>query len=82
VEPNHALEAEIHKSPQTALSARHVPDSIPILPEVPRSLEGKKLEVEVKRILARYPPEKAVNTNSMANPGYIGYFVDFCVKMN
>ena len=62
---------------RTQLSARHVPDEVYALPEVPRTLTGKKLEVPIKRILLGHPPAKAVNRDSMANPGIIDWFVAF-----
>src|SRR5690606_3989713 len=57
------------------LSARHVPDEVYALPDIPRTLTGKKLEVPIKRILLGHPPAKAVNRDSMANAGIIDWFV-------
>ena len=71
-----ALKGKINKSIRSALSPRHVPDSIFVISEVPHTLNGKKLEVPVKKILAGSPPEKAVNRDSMANPGSISFFLD------
>ena len=59
------------------LSARHVPDGVFAIPEVPRTLSGKKMEVPVKKILLGQPVEKSVNRDSMANPGSIDWFVSF-----
>jgi acetoacetyl-CoA synthetase len=59
------------------LSARHVPDGVFAVPEVPRTLSGKKLEVPVRKILLGHPAEKAVNRDSMANPGSMDWFLDF-----
>jgi len=81
VELDDALKGKINQSIRTALSPRHVPDSIHAIPEVPRTLNGKKLEVPVKRILAGYPPEKAVNVDSMANPESIVYFTNLFRRM-
>ncbi len=64
-----ALKNKINKSIRSALSPRHVPDSIHAIGEVPHTLNGKKLEVPVKKILAGFPVERAVNVDSMANPG-------------
>ena len=71
-----ALKNKINKSIRSALSPRHVPDSIHAIGEVPHTLNGKKLEVPVKKILAGFPVERAVNVDSMANPGAIDYFVN------
>jgi acetoacetyl-CoA synthetase len=57
------------------LSPRHVPDEIVAVPEVPRTLNGKKLEVPVKRILLGTPPAKAVNPDTLANPAAIEPFL-------
>ena len=62
---------------RTTLSARHVPDGVFAVPEVPRTLSGKKLEVPVKKILLGHPLEKAVNRDSTANPAAIDWFVAF-----
>jgi acetoacetyl-CoA synthetase len=75
VEP--ALRARLLQRIRSELSARHVPDEVYAVPEVPRTLTGKKLEVPIKRILLGHPPAKAVNRDSMANPGIIDWFVAF-----
>ncbi len=62
---------------RTKLSARHVPNEVYAIPEVPRTMSGKKLEVPVKKILLGQPVEKSVNKDSMANPGSIDWFVAF-----
>ena len=50
------------------LSPRHVPDEIRAVPDVPRTLSGKKLEVPIRRILTGVPEETAVNRGTLANP--------------
>jgi acetoacetyl-CoA synthetase len=50
------------------LSPRHVPDEILAIPEVPRTLNGKKCEVPVKRVLAGVPLEQAVSQGALKNP--------------
>jgi acetoacetyl-CoA synthetase len=61
---------------RTAVSPRHVPDAIVEIAEVPRTLNGKKLEVPVKRILMGTPVERAVAPGTVANPGAIEHIVD------
>lgn len=56
------------------ISPRHVPDDIFAVPEVPKTLNGKKLEVPVKRILMGAPLEKAVNLGAVNNPDSIRFF--------
>ena len=71
-----ALEQRLKQTIRTALSPRHVPDAIFSIPEVPRTLNGKKLEVPVKKILLGVPVERAANPDSLKNPELLSYFVD------
>jgi acetoacetyl-CoA synthetase len=50
------------------LSPRHVPDEIRVIGEVPRTLNGKKCEIPVKRVLSGVPLEQAVSLGALANP--------------
>ena len=50
------------------LSPLHVPDRFLLIDEVPRTLNGKKCEVPVKKILAGLDPEKAVSRGALRNP--------------
>ena len=70
-----ALVQRLKDAIRTQLSARHVPDEVLMIAEVPRTISGKKLEVPVKKILLGQSPEKACNRSSMANPGSIDAFV-------
>lgn len=75
LELDDALRKKINTKIRTTLSPRHVPDAIYVVPEVPKTLNNKKLEVPVKKILMGTPVEKAVNVDSMANPKAIERFV-------
>lgn len=58
------------------LSPRHVPDRIVAVAEIPRTLNGKKLEVPVKRILLGTAPEKAASRDTLKNPAALDPFVE------
>jgi acetoacetyl-CoA synthetase len=60
---------------RTSLSPRHVPDEIIAIDEVPRTLNGKKCEVPVKRILAGVPLDEAVSEGALKNPAAMRAFV-------
>src|SRR5439155_14422534 len=47
-----ALTERIQRAVREQLSPRHVPDAVFAIPAVPRTLNNKKLEVPVKRILS------------------------------
>jgi len=70
-----ALEPALRKSLRAALSPRHVPDRFIEVTEIPRTLNGKKCEVPVKKILAGTPPEKAVSRDALANPDSLKAFL-------
>jgi acetoacetyl-CoA synthetase len=71
------LRTRLFDAIRSKLSARHVPNDVFAISEVPRTLSGKKMEVPVKKILLGHPIEKSVNRDSMGNPGSIDWFVDF-----
>jgi acetoacetyl-CoA synthetase len=57
------------------LSPRHVPDEIHVVPGVPRTLSGKKLEIPVRKILLGTPVPEAADPNALANPEVLGSYV-------
>jgi acetoacetyl-CoA synthetase len=72
-----ALRKRLLDALRTRLSARHAPNEVYAIPEVPRTMSGKKMEVPVKKILLGQPVEASVNRDSMANPASIDWFVAF-----
>jgi len=76
-----ALERKIKDAIRTALSPRHVPDAIVAVPDVPRTLSGKKLEVPVKKILMGVPVERAANPDSLCNPELLPFFVELASRL-
>ena len=77
VELDDALKTTIRNKIRANLSPHHVPDEIIAIPEVPRTLNGKKLEVPVKKLFMGAPLEKAISVDSMSNPQVMQYFIEF-----
>ncbi|MBP7564923.1 MAG: acetoacetate--CoA ligase [Burkholderiaceae bacterium] len=69
-----ALRGRINAAIRTALSPRFVPDALYQVPEIPRTLSGKKQELPIKKLLLGQPLEKVVNRDAMANPGCLGWY--------
>lgn len=69
------LASRVKERIRSALSPRHVPNGIYTAPSVPRTLNGKKVEVPVKRILQGAPLADVAAEASMANPEAMAYFV-------
>ena len=60
---------------RTRLSPRHVPDDIIVVPMIPRTLSGKKLEIPVKKILLGAKPGDVCSLDSLVNPAALDDFV-------
>jgi acetoacetyl-CoA synthetase len=61
-------EDRIRSSLREQLSPRHVPDRIIAVGRLPRTLNGKKVEVPVRRILLGAEPDQALSKDSLADP--------------
>jgi acetoacetyl-CoA synthetase len=62
---------------RTALSPRHVPDSIVAVPTIPYSRTGKKLEVPVKKILLGAAPDAVASPGALVDPDALDAFVAY-----
>ncbi len=76
-----ALKAKVKAAIRTLASARHVPDEVYAIDEVPRTLTGKKLELPVRKLLLGAPREKVASRDAMANPGSLGFFVALAKRL-
>jgi acetoacetyl-CoA synthetase len=74
------LEDRIRRKIRSDLSPRYVPDKILQVPSVPKTLNGKKLEVPVKKLLMGGDPVKVVNMDSLSDPQSIGFFVELAAR--
>ena len=75
-----ALVARMLAAIRFALSPKHVPDAVFAIPEVPRTLSGKKLEVPIKRLLLGEPVHRVVQRDAMANPDSLAWFERFAAS--
>lgn len=67
---------DLRRTIRTVLSPRHVPDDIVAIDAVPRTLNGKKCEVPVKRVLAGVPLEQAVSLDALQDAAAMTPFVE------
>ena len=56
---------------------RFLPNEIFAVPEIPRTLSGKKQELPIKRLLLGHAIEKVINKDAMANPGCLEWYLEF-----
>jgi acetoacetyl-CoA synthetase len=52
-----------------------VPDEILVVPGVPHTRTGKRLEVPLKRLFQGVAPEKAVNTGAVDDASLVEHYV-------
>ena len=76
-----ALKKKIRQRISKELSPRYVPDEIFAVPEIPRTLSGKKLEVPIKKILLGAEPRSALSRDSLSNPDSIDRFVEVAKQL-
>jgi acetoacetyl-CoA synthetase len=69
------VEPRLRQALRTELSPRHVPDRFLTVDAIPHTLNGKKCEVPVKRILAGVDPDQAVSRDALAKPESLGPFI-------
>ena len=75
-----ALQTEICNRIRTQLSPRYVPDDLLVVKEIPHTLNGKKLEVPVKRLFQGVSLAKAVSREAVGNPEALNEFVELSKK--
>jgi len=82
--PGHALDgalkSRINDAIRQALSPRFMPNEIFQVPEIPRTLSGKKQELPIKKLLLGQAIDKVVNREAMANPGALQWYVEFAQR--
>jgi acetoacetyl-CoA synthetase len=71
------LDARLRQAVRAALTPRHVPNEIVAVPEIPKTLTGKKLELPIKKLLLGQPLEKVLKRDAMANPSSLEWFIKF-----
>lgn len=81
-ELNEELQAKIREKIKNIVSPKFMPDKIFTINEVPKTINGKKLEVPIRKILLGFDPDKVINYDSMSNPDSVQYFIDLAGQLN
>lgn len=71
-----ALQEELKTAIRARTSARHVPDEVIAVPDIPMSHTNKRLEVPIKRLYSGLQLSDALNIGSVANPDALNWFVE------
>jgi acetoacetyl-CoA synthetase len=75
-----ALRQRINQALSRQLSPRHVPNRVYAVEQVPRTLNGKKVEVPVKRILAGAETATVISPDAMSNPESLRFFEELAAN--
>jgi acetoacetyl-CoA synthetase len=70
------LTSRISSALRSQLSPRHVPDRIVVVPTIPRTATGKKVEVPIKKILSGADPASAVTLSALGDPDSLAPFLE------
>ena len=70
-----SLRGEIRSKLRSEISPRYAPDEIHQIAEVPRTLNGKKIEVPIKKILSGASVEQVISLEAVSNPNSLRFFV-------
>jgi acetoacetyl-CoA synthetase len=76
------VEPQLRADLRQQLSPRHVPDRFVAIEAVPRTLNGKKCEVPVKKILAGTPVDRAISKDALRDPAALDVFVAMAERMS
>lgn len=77
-----ALKEKIKIKIREHLSPRFAPDEIYEVMDVPKTLNGKKLEVPIRKLLLGFDAENVINSDSMGNPESLSFFLELAKKFN
>ena len=72
-----AIETQIVDAIKEHLSPRFVPNEIVAVKAIPKTLNGKKLEVPIRKILLGMDVEKTLNQDAIANPDSLSFFYHY-----
>jgi acetoacetyl-CoA synthetase len=74
--PEDGLQARIAAAVRSELSPRHVPDRIIEVRALPHTLNGKKVEVPIRRILLGARPSEVVSADALSDPEALNVLLD------
>ncbi len=66
---------------RTKLSGRHVPNAVFAVPQIPRTITGKKMELPMKKLFLGAPLASVANPGAMANPESLAWFEAFAANL-
>jgi acetoacetyl-CoA synthetase len=86
LQPGHRLsdqlQAKIREQIKVNISPRFMPDELYAVEQIPKTLNGKKMEIPIRKLLLGFEMEKAINPDSMSNPESLPDFLELSKKFS
>ncbi|MEO6131552.1 MAG: acetoacetate--CoA ligase, partial [Saprospiraceae bacterium] len=83
--PGHKVDPDLKKKISSLLklkcTPRHIPDDVILVPDIPYTISGKKMEAPVKKILMGMQVDDSLNRDAMRNPESLEFFTHFLVPL-
>ena len=76
-----SLKRRIEDAIRHDLSPRFIPDAIYQVPDIPRTLSGKKQELPIRKLLLGMNPSQVINRDAMANPQSLDWYIALAQSM-
>lgn len=76
------LAAKIKEQIREHISPRFIPDQVYLVKHIPKTLNGKKMEVPIRKLLLGFEFDKVVNADSMSNPESLQFFKELATELN
>lgn len=73
---------KIKQSIREELSPRFAPDEIYAVADIPKTLNGKKMEVPIRKLLLGFDFNKVINIDSMSNPEVLPFYQELASELN
>lgn len=76
------LRSKLKNQIREHLSPRFIPDEIYAVKDIPKTLNGKKMEVPIRKLLLGFDAEIVINSDSMGNPDSLRFFLELAKEFN
>jgi acetoacetyl-CoA synthetase len=82
VELDDCLKERIKGQIRASCSPRHVPDEIYAVPDIPRTLSNKKMEVPIKKLFMGKPLNEVADLDAVQNPAALEHLARLAEELN
>jgi len=74
------LETTVRDKLRSALTPRHTPDHIIVVPKLPHTLSGKKMEIPAQRLFIGQPVDSVLDPSAIDDPTAVSFLVEAAIE--